>query len=390
MSAARVYLDYAASTPVDKRVVEKMLPYFGSQFGNPSSVHRFGQEGEAALDDARRAVANAMACRPNEIIFTSGGTESDNLALRGAALAARESRGASHILTTPVEHPAVVNACRYLERHHGFQVEWLPVDADGRADPDDVARRLRDETAVVSVIYGNNEIGSINPVAAIAERCRYRGVAFHTDAVQAASQLPIEVDEVGADLISIGAHKFYGPKGVGALYCRAGIALEPLQPGGEQESGRRAGTENVPLIVGLAAAFEITAAERTQHAHRFAGLRDRILDGVVRAVPGARVTGHRQDRLPNHASFVFPGVDANRLLAALDLAGYACSSGSACKTGDPSPSSALLALGLDSELALGSLRVTVGRPTTDEDVLGFLATLPGLVEAQRRTVAAAG
>src|SRR3989304_3281813 len=210
MSAARVYLDYAASTPVDKRVVEKMLPYFGSQFGNPSSVHRVGQEGEAALG--------------------------------GAARAARESRGASHILTTPVEPPAVVNACRYLERHHGFRVEWLPVDADGRADPDDVARRLRDETAVVSVIYGNNEIGSINPVAAIAERCRYRGVAFHTDAVQAASQLPIEVDEVGADLISIGAPKFYGPKGVGALYCRAGIGLGPLQPGGEQEAGRRAGT----------------------------------------------------------------------------------------------------------------------------------------------------
>ncbi|HLE23374.1 MAG TPA: cysteine desulfurase family protein [Anaerolineales bacterium] len=390
MTAARVYLDYAASTPVDERVLERMLPYFGGSFGNPSSIHRFGQEGEAALDEARRMVAEVMVCRPGEIVFTSGGTESDNLALRGAALAAKSARGASHILTTPVEHPAVLNACRYLERHHGFQVEWLSVDSDGRADPDDVARRLRDETAVVSVIYGNNEIGTINPVASIADRCRARGVVFHTDAVQAASQLSVRVDELGADLISIGAHKFYGPKGVGALYCRAGIDLDPLQPGGEQEAGRRAGTENVPLIVGLAAAFEITAAERPRHARRFAALRDRILDGVVDLVPGAGVTGHRHDRLPNHASFVFSGVDANRLLAALDLAGYACSSGSACKTGDPSPSSALLALGLTSDLALGSLRVTVGRRTTDEDIDGFLATLPALVEAQRRTAVSAG
>jgi cysteine desulfurase len=367
-----------------------MLPYFGGRFGNPSSVHRFGQEGEAALEESRRAVAEVMACRPGEIVFTSGGTESDNLALRGAALAAKASRGASHILTTPVEHPAVLNACRFLARHHGFLVEHLPVDENGRTDPDAVARYLRDETAVVSVIYGNNEIGTINPVAAIADRCRARGIVFHTDAVQAASQLPVRVDELGADLVSIGAHKFYGPKGVGALYARAGVDLEPLQPGGEQEAGRRAGTENVPLIVGLAAALEITAAERSQHAQHFTGLRDRILDGVLHTIPGARITGDRQDRLPNHASFVVPGVDANRLLAALDLAGYACSSGSACKTGDPSPSSVLLALGLGADLALGSLRVTVGRPTTDEDVIGFLGALPTLVEGQRRTTVVAG
>jgi cysteine desulfurase len=390
MPAPRVYLDYAASTPVDGRVLERMLPFFGGQFGNPSSVHRYGQEGEEALDQARRVVAEVLACHPGEIVFTSGGTESDNLALRGAALAAKASRGAGHILTTPVEHPAVLNACRYLARHHGFEVETLPVDGDGRTDPDEVARRLRDDTALVSVIYANNEIGTLNPVAAIAERCRARGVVFHTDAVQAASQLSIRVDELGADLVSIGAHKFYGPKGAGALYTRAGVGLEPQQPGGEQEGGRRAGTENVPLIVGLAAALEITAAERLQHGRRFAALRDRILEGIVDTVPGARVTGHKQDRLPNHASFVFAGVDANRLLAALDLAGYACSSGSACKTGDPSPSSVLLALGLGSDLALGSLRVTVGRPTTDDEVSGFLAALPTLVELQRRTAVVAG
>ncbi|HMK07745.1 MAG TPA: aminotransferase class V-fold PLP-dependent enzyme, partial [Anaerolineales bacterium] len=241
------------------------------------------------------------------------------------------------------------------------------------------------ETAVVSVIYGNNEIGTINPAAAIAEICRSRGILFHTDAVQAAGHLPIRVDATGADLISIGAHKFYGPKGVGVLYCRAGTQLEPQQPGGEQEAGRRAGTENVPLIVGLATALTISADEGLRHETRLRSLRDRIIDGVLSSVPGARLTGSRSARLPNHASFVLPGVDANRLLAALDLAGFACSSGSACKTGDPSPSSVLLALGLSADLALGSLRVTVGRPTTDEEVAGFLAALPASVEALRRS-----
>jgi cysteine desulfurase len=390
MTPDRVYLDYAASTPVDSRVFEKMTPFFAGRFGNPSSVHRFGQEGEAALEQARADVAAVLACQPAEIIFTSGGTESDNLAIRGAALAAQAGRGARHILTTPVEHPAVLNTCRYLARHHGFLVETLAVDGDGRVDPDDVAGALRDDTAIVSVIYGNNEIGTVNPVAAIAARCRERGVVFHTDAVQAASQLPVRIPDLGADLVSIGAHKFYGPKGVGALYSRTGVGLEPLQSGGEQEGGRRAGTENVPLIVGLAAALQITETEREEHASRFAALRDRILDGITRSVPGARVTGHTKARLPNHASFVFPGIDANRLLAALDLHGYACSSGSACKTGDPSPSSVLLAIGLQPDLALGSLRVTVGRLTTDADVAGFLATLPALVAGQRQAALAAG
>jgi cysteine desulfurase len=330
VTAVRVYLDYAATTPVDARVLARMLPYFDNRFGNPSSVHGFGQEGEAALDEARRSVAGVLDCAPGEIIFTSGGTESDNLALRGAALAAQASRRARRILTTPVEHPAVLNACRYLARHHGFQVDWLPVDRDGRVDPEDVSRQLTDETAVVSVIYGNNEIGTLNPVAAIAEHCRRRGVVFHTDAVQAAGQLPLRVGEIGADLISVGAHKFYGPKGVGALYCRAETGIEPLQPGGEQEGGRRAGTENVPLIVGLAAALEITAAERPHHTPRFVALRDLILNEVVRAIPDAQITGHPGERLPHHASFVFPGRRQSSLVA-LDLAGYACSSGSACR-----------------------------------------------------------
>lgn len=390
LSRAPVYLDFAASTPVDPRVLEKMLPYFRERFGNPSSVHAFGQESEAALDEARRTVAECLGYRAKEIVFTSGGTESDNLAIRGAALAARERRGADTVLTTPVEHPAVINACRYLAEHHGFQLDWIPVDSEGRVDADDVKRRVSARTAVVSVIYGNNEIGSINPIPAIAAACRHQGVIFHTDAVQAAAHLPVGGDDLGADLISIGAHKFYGPKGVGALVCREGVDLRPIQPGGEQEGGRRAGTENVPLIVGLAAALQIASSERMRDGGRFLTLRDRIIEGVLESVRDARLTGSREHRLPNHASFVFPGVDANRLLAGLDLAGYACSSGSACKTGDPSPSSVLLALGLEPQEALGSLRVTVGRPTTDDDVGGFLAALPTLVEAQRAPSLTAG
>jgi cysteine desulfurase len=380
----RVYLDYAATTPVDERVLERMLPYFGARFGNPSSVHGFGQEAEAALDDARHLAAVALGCRPHEVIFTSGGTESDNLALRGAALAAKEARGADRVLTTPVEHPAVINAARYLATHHGFRLDWIPVDADGRVDPDDVDRLVTDRTAVVSVILGNNEIGTVNPISAIAGLCRSRGVPLHTDAVQAAAHLPIRLDDLGADLVSIGAHKFYGPKGVGVLVCRDGVHLSPTQPGGEQEDGRRAGTENVPLIVGLAAALELTTKDLEARTLRSCELRDRVIDGVLELVPEARLTGARRDRLPNHASFVFPGIDANRLLAALDLAGFACSSGSACKTGDPSPSSVLLALGLEPRAALGSLRVTAGRSTTDEEIGSFLAALPSLIEAQRQ------
>ena len=390
MSSARVYLDYAASTPVDERVVQAMLPFFRPGFGNPSSIHGFGQQAQAALEQARTRVAALLGCSSSEIIFTSGGTESDNLAVRGAALAAQARLGARHVLTTPVEHPAVINACRYLGRYHGFEVELLPVDRFGRVDPDSLRRALRRDTAIVSVIHGNNEIGTLNPIREIAAVCREREITFHTDSVQAASQLALRADELGADLISIGAHKFYGPKGVGALYCRSGVDLIPIQPGGGQEDGRRAGTENVALIVGLAIAFEITDAERGLHAPRFLSMRHRLTETIPTSVPGAILTGHPEARLPNHASFAFEGVDGNRLLAALDLAGFACSSASACKTGDPEPSSVLLALGLDPAMALGSLRVTVGRATTDAGLGEFLDVLPRLVKAQRRIPMAAG
>jgi cysteine desulfurase len=383
------YLDYAATTPTDERVIAAMLPFFGETFGNPSSIHYFGQRAEAGLEQARERVARSLGAAPQEIVFTSGGTESDNLAVRGVVLASQKDGSPGHVLTTPVEHPAVLRACRYLEARHGTRVELLPVDRAGRVDPDDVRRMLRDDTALVSVIFANNEIGTINLVREIGALCRERGVPFHSDAVQAAAHLPINVGDLNLDLLSIGAHKFYGPKGVGALYCRSGVTLSPIQPGGSQESGRRAGTENVPLIVGLAAALDLAREEMSAAEARSSLQRDRLIQGVLADVPGAVLTGHRSQRLPNHASFAIEGIDGNRLLAALDLAGYACSSGSACKTGDPEPSSVLLAIGLEHDLALGSLRVTVGRPTTDAVVDGFLATLPQVVTAQRERAAVA-
>jgi len=389
MSARHVYLDHAATTPADPRVLEAMLPYFQETFGNPSSIHRWGQAAEAAVEDARRSVAKALACSPEEIVFTSCGSESDNLALRGAALAERELRQATHLLTTPVEHPAVLRTARHLAEHAGFELEMIPVDGGGRVDPKTLESRLRSGTALVSVIYANNEIGTINPIRELAAVCRARGIPFHTDAVQAASQLEVEVGELGVDLMSIGAHKFYGPKGVGALYFRQGTRLVPAQTGGSQEHGLRAGTHNVPLIVGMAEALRLTDLERETQAEHFRMLRDRLIAGVLEGIPGARLTGHRTERLPNHASFVFRGLDGNALVAALDIAGYGCSSGSACKTGSPEPSEVLTAVGLPREWALGSLRVTVGRRTTITDIDGLLEALPGIVARLRKAEAPA-
>jgi cysteine desulfurase len=383
-AAPRVYLDYAARRRSMHVSYSRCCPSLMNASATRPAFITTAQEAEQALDHARSVVARILRCSPSEIIFTSGGTESDNLAIRGAALAAQHRRGVRHILTTPVEHPAVLNACRHLERYHGFEVETLPVDGFGRVDPDSVRRALRAETALVSVIHANNEIGTINPIQAIALVCHERSIPLHTDSVQAAAHLQLPEDGSGADLISIGAHKFYGPKGVGALYRRSDIELVPIQPGGGQEGGHRAGTQNVPLIVGLATAFEITEAERDRHTTRFEAMRMRLADEIPASIPGTRVTGHPVDRLPNHASFVFEGVDGNRLLAALDLAGFECSSASACKTGEPEPSSVLVALGIEPSIALGSLRVTVGRPTSQSEVERFLQALPPLVAAQRR------
>lgn len=378
-----VYLDYAATTPVDPRVLDAMLPYLREDFGNPSSVHVFGRRAEKALEQARRTVAAVLNCAPDEVVFTGCGSEADNLALRGLALAERERRGANHLITTPIEHEAVLATAHQLRDHFGFELTELPVDEAGRVTPEAVARALRPDTALAAVMVANNEIGTVQPIAEIAALCRERGVPLHTDAVQAASQLDVDVQALGVTTLALGAHKFYGPKGVGALYVRGGAALLPAQTGGAQERGRRAGTQNVPYLVGLAEALRITAEERAAHNARFLALRERVVQGVLGTVPEARLTGHRTERLPNHASFVFQGVNGNDLLMHLDLAGIAASSGSACKTGDPRPSSVLLALGLPPEWALGSLRVTVGRGTTEADVDRLLAVLPGLVARLR-------
>jgi cysteine desulfurase len=380
---SKVYLDYAATTPVDERVVAAMEPYFNQQFGNPSSVHTFGQRAEAALEAARESVAQGLNCRPDEVIFTACGSESDNLALRGAALAARKDRDANHILISPVEHDAVTRTAEQLAQVFGFELQYLPVDEYGMVHPEAVAERLRDDAAVVSVMYANNEIGTINPVAEIGALCREKGIPFHSDAVQGAAHLSADAAALNVDLMAIGAHKFYGPKGVGALYVRNGTPLVPILTGGSQESGLRAGTHNIPYIVGLAEAFRLVQDERQGREQRLHTMRDHIVGRILEEIPDARLTGHPTMRLPNHASFVFKGADGNALLTLLDVEGYACSSGSACKTGDPEPSEVLTALGLTAEWALGSLRVTLGKDTTIGEVEAFLEALPGAVERVR-------
>jgi cysteine desulfurase len=385
---SRVYLDYAATTPLDPDVWEAMAPFFQETFGNPSSGHYFGQLAEGAVEDARRRLAARLGCRPEEIIFTSGGSESDNLALRGIALAARRDCGASHILTTPVEHPAVRKTAAQLADAFGFECELLPVDQYGMVDPEAVRARLRKDTALVSVIHACNEIGTIQPIAEIGEVCRARGVPLHTDSVQAAVSLDIRADALPADLLSISAHKFHGPKGVGALYVRTGLGLLPSQTGGGQEGGRRAGTSNVPLIVGMSAAYDLTCARRAGDVSLLLALRDRLIAGILACSTDIVLTGHPTQRLPHIASFAIHGVKGNHLLMQLDLEGFAVSSGSACKTGDPQPSEVLLALGLTPAWAQGSLRVTVGRSTSAKDIERFLAVLPGVIEKRRALDAA--
>jgi cysteine desulfurase len=378
-----IYLDYSATTPVDPRVVAKMAPYFDVFYGNPSSVHQFGQQAEAALETAREDVASTLNCQPSEIIFTSCGSESDNLALRGTAFYAKEHRGARHILISPVEHHAVSHTAEQLAGNFGFELEYLPVDRFGLVQPETLKKHLRQDTALVSIIYANNEIGSINPIHELGEICRDARVPLHTDAVQAGAYLNLDVDELNVDLLSLGAHKFYGPKGVGVLFVRTGTSLLPAQTGGGQEFGLRAGTQNVPYIVGMAEALQIAQEERSESASKMNAYRDRIIGRVLEEIPDSDLTGHPVQRLPNHASFVFEGVDGNNLLMMLDLEGFACSSGSACKTGSPSPSEVLLALGIPPQRALGSLRITLGRWTTSEQIENFLNKLPRVVERNR-------
>ncbi len=379
-----IYLDYAATTPVDPRVMQVMLPYFSETFGNPSSIHRYGQQAEAALENARQTIAETMHCLPEEIIFTSCGTESDNLALRGSAFYARKERAANHILISPVEHHAVSRTAEQLASLHGFELEYLPVDQFGRTSVEDVASCLRPDTAVVSVIYANNEIGTVNQVASIGELCRSRGVIFHTDAVQAAGYLSVDVRSLNTDLISIGAHKFYGPKGIGALYIRKGLKIISTQTGGGQEFGFRSGTQNIPYIVGMAEALQVAQAEKESRIVSLQPLRDHLVGSILEEIPEVQLSGHPQERLPNHASFVFKGIDGNALLVMLDMEGFACSSGSACKTGNPEPSDVLTSLGYTHDWALGSLRITLGLYTSPAEIEALLKALPGVVTRLRK------
>lgn len=384
MSDHEGYFDYSSTTPVDPRVAQAMEPYFSENFGNPNSLHRFGQRAEAAIEQARATVADLLGCQPAEIVFTSSATESDNLALWGAALAAREQREANHILISPVEHPAAAKTALALQHWFDFEVEYLPVDRYGMVSPEDVAARVRRETAVVSVIYANNEIGTLSPIQEIGAICQERGIPFHSDAVQAATFFPLKVNALHTDLLSLGGQKFYGPKGIGALYVRSGTPIEPMLHGGSQEHGLRASTQNTPLIVGFAKALQLVHDERQQILAHVKPLRDRLIEQLLQDVPDIKLTGHPIDRLPHHASFALRGVDSNALIAGLDLAGFACSSGSACKVGRPEPSSILLKIGMPPEWAQGALRITLGRFNTERSVEGLIAALPTLAAKHRQ------
>ena len=364
----RIYLDHSATTPVDERVLQAMMPYFRNDYGNTSSIHSFGRDAENAVENARETIARIFNCRPSEIVFTSGGSESDNLAIRGAAWTAYQQDKGNHLVTTPVEHPAVSKTIKQMVYVMGFARTVLPVDSSGLVDAEDFANACREETTVASIVYANNEIGTISPMPQLSEQAKERGVLLHTDAVQAAGQVTLDVQVLGVDMLSISAHKFYGPKGVGALYVRNGIELVPHQAGGSHENARRAGTLNTPLIVGMAEALRLAYEELDEHTNHYSTMRDQLIDGITSRISGVQLSGHAEQRLPSHTSFVIDGVDTNSLLMHLDIKGIAASGGSACKTGNPEPSAVLMAMGYTAKEALGGLRLTVGRQTTAEEV----------------------
>lgn len=375
----RIYMDHAATTPVRPEVWEAMLPYFSTEFGNPSSVYSWGRSARKALDSARDKVAALLGASASEIVFTSGGSEGANLAIKGVAWA--DQNKGKHIITSAIEHHAVLDTVLWLETQ-GFEVTILPVDEYGLVDPAQVEAALRPDTILVSIMHANNEVGTIQPISEIGALVHARGVRFHTDAVQTAGALDLNVDALNVDLLSISAHKFYGPKGVGALYVRKGVRLHPLIHGGGQEKRRRAGTENVAGIVGLAKAFELAQEEREAESARLQKLRDRLIEGLLQ-IPHTRVNGSLERRLPNNVSVCFEFIEGESLLLNLDLRGIAASSGSACTSGSLDPSHVLLAMGLSHEIAHGSLRLTLGRENTEADVDFVLQEIPGIVERLR-------
>jgi cysteine desulfurase len=378
-----IYLDSSATTPVAPEVIEAMLPYFTEIFGNASGAYALGRKARGALEDARSRVAHVLGCRSQEIIFTSGGSESDNLALRGVAHAMRSAGRGHHLITTAIEHEAILATCHHLVDCEGYDLSVLGVDGQGRVSLEAVEQALRSDTVLVSVMMANNEVGSLQPIPEIAALCRRHGVLMHSDGVQAAAWCALDVEALGLDLLSLSAHKFYGPKGVGLLYVREGTPLECMQTGGGHEQGRRSGTENVAGAVGLAVALEMAQRDREAACERAAALRDRLVAELT-TIPGLHLTGHPELRMAGHASFCIEGVPADALLLGLDMRGICASSGSACSAGKLRPSHVLTAMGLPPELATGALRFSLGRHSRDEDIDAVLEVLPLLIERMRR------
>ena len=376
----RIYMDNAATTRVKPEVLEAMLPFYGEVFGNPSTIYYYGREAHRALDHARQQVATAISADKDEIYFTSCGTESDNWAIKGAAFA-HQKKG-NHIITSVIEHHAVLHTCGWLEKH-GFEVTYLPVDEYGRVNPADVEKAITDRTILITIMFANNEIGTIQPIAEIAKIAKEHNILFHTDAVQAVGAVPVNVHELGVDMLSLSGHKFYAPKGVGALYIRRGVRIDTHQHGGAQERGKRGGTENMAQIVGLGKAIELATADVEGHAKKLAHMRDRLIDGILAEIPEVRLNGHRTERLPNNVNVSIRYIEGEALLLRLDLAGIAASSGSACTSGSLDPSHVLLAIGLPHEIAHGSLRLSLGDFNTEHDVDVVLEKLPQIVSTLR-------
>lgn len=376
----RIYLDNAATTPVSPQVLEKMLPYFTEHFGNASSIYETGRDARKAVDAARRQAAAAINAKPQEIYFTAGGSESDNWAIKGAAFARRKK--GNHIITTSVEHHAVLHTCQWLETQ-GFEVSYLPVDEYGRVSARQVEEAITEKTILISIMAANNEIGTLMPIAEIAKVAKAHGILMHTDAVQAMGAVPVDVEAWGVDLLSLSGHKFHGPKGIGVLYIRTGVKLDSLVHGGAQERGRRAGTENLPAIVGIGEAMEIAAKNQPANAEKMTRLRDRLITRLLESIPDVRLNGHPTERLPGNVNISVRYIEGEALLLRLDLAGIAASSGSACTSGSLDPSHVLLAIGLPHEIAHGSLRFSLSDTSTEADVDAVAEVLPGIVGTLR-------
>jgi len=373
----RIYLDYAATTPVDKRVVKAMEPYFTEKFGNTMSLHSFGQEAKFALDQSRAVLANLINAEPNEIIFTGSATESNNLALKGVAMSLLKGKNKNHIIISSIEHPCIIESAKWLKKH-GFEITKLPVDENGFVNLEDVKKNITEKTILVSVMHASNEIGTIEPIAEIGKICREAGVYFHTDASQSFGKIKIDVKKMNIDLLTASGHKIYGPKGVALLYVRDGVKIEPILHGGGQENGLRNSTVNIPAIVGFAKASELCRAEMAKENKRLTKLRDKLIKGILK-IDGAKLNGDKKNRLPNNINVSFPYIEGESLIIQLDLHGIACSTGSACSSIKLEPSYVLLAIGLKPEQAHGSLRISLGRFTTEKDIDYLLKVLPKIV-----------